>query len=132
MSAIDLDGRKLYYRGYGAVIYIDSQLKLLVGDVAGIRDSIRFEGETAAELIEEFHKAVDSYLGACEELGKEPEVPRTRTISFRTTPQDHYRMFAAATIEGLSLKAWMTKHLIDAASRTLGAPKPKVKPKESN
>ncbi|MCD8230934.1 MAG: hypothetical protein LUD14_03780 [Clostridiales bacterium] len=44
------------------------------GKVMGIRALISYEGESAKELVEEFHGAVESYLALCEEQGVKPEI----------------------------------------------------------
>ena len=43
------------------------------GKVLGIRALISYEGTNAAELVADFHGAVDDYLSLCEAENSEPE-----------------------------------------------------------
>ncbi|MCD7897400.1 MAG: type II toxin-antitoxin system HicB family antitoxin [Planctomycetaceae bacterium] len=63
------------YRGYTATVEYDDADGILFGRVMGIRDIIDFEGDSVVDLEEDFHVAIDSYIQACEEIGKTPETP---------------------------------------------------------
>lgn len=52
----------------------------------GIRSLISYEGETAKELLDDFHGAVDDYLETCKAEGKEPEVAFKGSFNIRLSP----------------------------------------------
>ena len=53
------------YKGYLGSVEFDEEEGLLFGRVMGIRSLISYEGESAKELLEDFHGAVDDYLELC-------------------------------------------------------------------
>ncbi len=60
------------YKGYiGSVEFSESD-GVFFGKVQGIRSLISYEGTSAAELINDFHGAIDDYLALCEEEGSSP------------------------------------------------------------
>ncbi len=52
---------------------IDEADAVFLGKVLGIRSLISYEGESAEELIKDFHSAVDDYLQECKDEGEKPE-----------------------------------------------------------
>ena len=46
------------YKGYFAKINFDERDEIFWGKVIGIKDSITFEGESVAQLTEDFHNGV--------------------------------------------------------------------------
>ena len=62
------------YKGYVGSVEFSEADGVFFGKVQGIRSLISYEGETAEELIQDFHEAVDDYLVLCEEEGRMPEV----------------------------------------------------------
>ena len=61
------------YKGYVGSVEFSEEDGLFYGKVMGIRALLSYEGTTAAELVCDFHNAVDDYLTLCEETHKEPE-----------------------------------------------------------
>ena len=59
------------YKGYVGSGEFSQEDELFYGKVQGIRALISYEGTNAAELMEDFHVAVDNYLELCQEEGKE-------------------------------------------------------------
>ena len=57
----------LEYKGYVGSIEFSEEDCIFFGKVQGIRSLISYEGESAKELVEDFHTAVDDYLKLCEE-----------------------------------------------------------------
>lgn len=53
------------YKDYLAKVEFDTEDRIVIGRIIGIRDVIGFHGESVAELEEAFHEAVDNYLAAC-------------------------------------------------------------------
>ena len=56
------------YKGYTGSIEYSKEDKLFFGKVEGIRALISYEGASAAELISDFHSAVNDYLELSTEL----------------------------------------------------------------
>jgi predicted HicB family RNase H-like nuclease len=82
------------YKGYiGSVEFSESD-KLFYGKVQGIRSLISYEGSTAAELIADFHGAVDDYLTLCEEEGTKPEIAYKGSLNVRFKNRDTHRRAA--------------------------------------
>ena len=96
----------LTYRGYVATVEFDSEDMILTGRIAGINDVIGFHAESAAELVEAFHEAVDDYLETCALLGKQPEKAYSGKVMFRVPPELHARVALAAKLAGKSLNQW--------------------------
>lgn len=61
------------YKGYTGCIEFSAEDNVYFGKIIGIRSLISYEGETAKELLEDFHGAVDDYLALCKENGIVPE-----------------------------------------------------------
>ena len=55
----------IQYKGYIGSIEFSEEDRLFYGKVMGIRSLISYEGKSAAELIDDFHNAVDDYLEMC-------------------------------------------------------------------
>ena len=53
------------YKGYIGSVEFSETDQILFGKVQGIRSLISYEGTTVAELIDDFHGAVDDYLELC-------------------------------------------------------------------
>ena len=62
------------YKDYVGSVEFSEADGVFFGKVQGIRSLISYEGETAEELIQDFHEAVDDYLALCEEEGRMPEI----------------------------------------------------------
>ena len=52
------------YKGYVGSVEFSEEDGLFYGKVMGIRALISYEGSTAAELVNDFHGAVDDYLAS--------------------------------------------------------------------
>jgi predicted HicB family RNase H-like nuclease len=63
----------LYYKGYYGKIEYSAEDKVIYGKIMGIHSLISFESESATDIENEFHNAVDDYLSYCEEEGIKPE-----------------------------------------------------------
>ena len=105
----------LTYKGYIAKVDIDLEEGILSGRVVNIRDVIHFQADTPAQLQKEFEFSVDDYIAFCKEKGSKPEKPRSGKISLRVAPELHRAAVSAATLEGISLNAWLSKTIEKAA-----------------
>ena len=86
------------YKGYIGSVEFSQTDCLLFGKVMGIRALISYEGQTAQELIEDFHAAVDDYLALCAAEGKQPERAYKGSFNIRISPDLHRRaaLYASA------------------------------------
>ena len=109
------------YKGYSAIIEVDTEAEILFGRVIDINDVITFKGKTVEEARQEFHNSVDDYLAYCEDLGEEPDKPFSGKLPFRTTPENHRKIFIAAKKSGKSINAWMDEVLANAAEKFINA-----------
>ncbi len=99
---------------YTASIEVDVEAGILFGRVLDINDVVTFKGKTVDEARAEFYKSVDDYLTFCGDLGEEPDKPFSGKLPFRTTPENHRKIFIAAKKTGKSINAWMDEILIAA------------------
>ena len=63
------------YKGYTARMDFDPEERIIVGRVLDIDDIITFHGTSVAEFETALHRAVDSYIAACAQLGQAAEKP---------------------------------------------------------
>ncbi len=70
------------YKGYTGSVEISETDGVFFGKVRGTHALISYEGNTAEELLNDFHRAVDDYLALCETTNTQPEKP----LSFATFP----------------------------------------------
>ena len=91
------------YKGYvGSVEFSEADCRLF-GKVMGIRALISYEGETARELLDDFHEAVDAYLELCDEEGQEPERAYKGSFNVRISPELHKKAALCAIANQISL-----------------------------
>lgn len=107
------------YKGYTGKVEIDTECNLICGRVIDIKDVITFQGTTVAEAKQAFEDSVDDYLEWCAELGETPDKPFSGRLPYRTTPENHRKIFLAATKKGRSINAWMDEVLLAEADRTI-------------
>ena len=67
------DENLMAYKGYTANAVYSAEDRVFYGKVLGISDLVDFQSESAKDLENEFHKAVDDYLAFCAEIGKQPQ-----------------------------------------------------------
>ena len=101
------------YRGYVGSIEFSEEDALFFGKVLGVRALISYEGESASDLIADFHTAVDDYLALCEERGEVPERAYKGSFNVRIPPQLHQQAAVYALSQQISLNA-----LVEAALRS--------------
>ena len=82
------------YKGYIGSVEFSENDGLFYGKVQGIRSLISYEGTNAAELINDFHGAVDDYLALCEEEGAKPEVAYKGSLNVRFKNTEIHRKAA--------------------------------------
>ena len=91
------------YRGYIGSIEFSEEDGIFYGKVQGIRSLISYEGESAHELVEDFHGAVDDYITECEANGITPEKAYKGSFNVRISPALHKKLAIIAAQRQLSL-----------------------------
>ena len=105
----------LTYKGYKASVVYDDEADVLHGEVLGPRSVITFQATSIEQLKREFEFSVEDYLAFCAERGIEPDKPCSGKISLRVSPDVHSAAISAASLEGMSLNAWISKTIEKAA-----------------
>lgn len=99
------------YKGYIGSVEFSEEDQLLYGKVLGIRSLIQYDGESGAELIKDFHNAVDDYLNMCEAEGIEPEVAYKGSFNIRISPALHEKLAVYAINHQISLNSYIEETL---------------------
>ncbi len=99
------------YKDYRAKIQYSDEDEIFFGEVIGLCDKLIFEGNSPAELKEQFRICVDDYLEMCAALGKEPEKEFKGSLNIRITPEIHRQLFLSAQAQGISLNKLMNNLL---------------------
>lgn len=97
------------YKGYIGNIEVSEEDNCLFGKVLDLPDNtlISYEGETVAELREDFHTSVDDYLALCVAEGREPYKSYSGALNVRLTPDLHSKVAALAKQAGISINAFI-------------------------
>ena len=109
----------IQYKGYVGSVEFSEDDGLFYGKVLGIRSLISYEGESAKELINDFHGAVDDYLAMCEAEGKSPEVAYKGSFNVRISPELHKEAVICAATKQISLNSFVEKALKNAVAAIL-------------
>ena len=97
----------LEYKGYYTRIEFSPEDKVLFGKIEGINDLVNFESDSANEIENEFHAAVDDYLEFCSDAGLIPDKPYKGTFNVRVTPELHRSAAIAAFKKNISLNEFV-------------------------
>ncbi len=104
-------------KGYIGSVEFSEPDGLFFGKVLGIRSLISYEGTNAAELVADFHGAVDDYLSACEADGVQPKTAYKGSLNVRFKDADTHRKAAVyAIMHGQSLNSFIEEAIIDKLS----------------
>ncbi len=95
------------YKGYLGSVEFSEEDALFYGKVLGIRALISYEGTNAAELVADFHGAVDDYLELCVQSGTEPEKAYKGSFNVRISPELHKQAVIAAMSHNMSLNSFV-------------------------
>lgn len=95
------------YKGYVGSVEFSEEDALFYGKVLGIRALISYEGTNAAELVADFHGAVDDYLEVCAQSGTEPEKAYKGSFNVRISPELHKQAVIAAMSHNMSLNSFV-------------------------
>jgi predicted HicB family RNase H-like nuclease len=103
---------KLYYKDYYGSIEFSEQDNCLYGRVLGMpKDLISYEGNTAAELYEDFKGAVDDYLALCEKNGQKPRKSYSGTLNIRIPSDIHSQVAMVAASKGTSINSFIIQSI---------------------
>ncbi|MBR4461046.1 MAG: type II toxin-antitoxin system HicB family antitoxin [Erysipelotrichaceae bacterium] len=91
------------YKGYRASISYDSEDRIFVGEVFGIKDFLNFHGRSIEELENAFHDCIENYLSICKEIGKNPEKEFSGTFNIRIAPVLHEKAAEYAASNSITL-----------------------------
>lgn len=97
----------LTYKGYCATPEYRPDDQIIYGTILGISDLVDFYSESAKDIEEEFHKAVDDYLDFCMEVGKPPQKAYRGSFNVRIDPELHRKAAIQASISGISLNQFV-------------------------
>ena len=95
------------YKDYIGSVELSESDGVFFGKVMGIRALISYEGETAKDLVDDFHGAVDDYLALCEEQGVEPEKAYKGSFNVRISPELHRSAAVYAAAHNMSLNSFV-------------------------
>ncbi|RLA24962.1 MAG: toxin-antitoxin system HicB family antitoxin [Gammaproteobacteria bacterium] len=101
----------LEYNSYISSIEFSPEDKVFYGKLEMIDDLITFEADSAAELENNFHNAVDEYLETCKKLDRAPQKTYKGVFNVRIAPELHKKLYAEALKAGISLNAYIQKTL---------------------
>lgn len=104
----------IQYKGYVGSIEFSEEDGIFYGKVMGIRSLISYEGESAKELLDDFHGAVDTYLEECRVQGKEPETAFKGSFNIRLSPDLHKKLFIYAAAHRISINKYIEETLEDS------------------
>lgn len=106
--------KTLRYKGYVGSIEASEEDNCLYGQVLDLPNdtAITYEGSTISELKADFMGAVDDYLIYCKDKGIAPRKSYTGTLNIRISPETHSRLAEMASVEGVSLNAFI-KHSLE-------------------
>lgn len=99
------------YKGYVGSVEFSQEDGVFFGKVMGLRALLSYEGSTAAELLTDFHSAVDDYLALCQAEGKEPERAFKGSFNVRISPELHKKLAVRAASQQMSLNSYVEQAL---------------------
>lgn len=106
------------YKGYVGSVEFSEQNGLFFGKVQGIRSLISYEGESAKELVQDFHDAIDEYLETCEKNKEKPEVAYKGSLNIRFKNRETHRRAAVYAIShGKSLNSFIEEAVEEKLAR---------------
>lgn len=97
----------IQYKGYVGSVEFSEEDGIFYGKVMGIRSLISYEGETAKELLDDFHGAVDDYLETCHAECKEPEIAFKGSFNVRISSDLHRKLFIYTTAHQMSMNKYI-------------------------
>ncbi len=111
----------LNYKGCVGSIEVSVEDGCLYGKVLALPDDtlITYEGETVAQLTQDFQGAVDDYIASCEANGIKPHKSYSGNLNVRISPETHGNIAMLASKAGISINAFIRKTLDHAVATML-------------
>jgi len=99
----------LKYKGFIGSIEAELDDNTLYGKVLGLEKGvlITYEGNTVAELKEDFENAVDDYIAHCKENNLPLRKSYSGSFNIRIPSELHAKVAEKAQMEGISLNAFV-------------------------
>ncbi|MCD7745662.1 MAG: type II toxin-antitoxin system HicB family antitoxin [Lachnospiraceae bacterium] len=97
------------YKGYVGSVEFSEEDGVFFGKVMGIRALISYEGQTAKDLVDDFHYAVDDYFELCKAEGQTPEKAYKGSFNVRISPELHRNIAIYAAAHEISLNSFVEK-----------------------
>lgn len=91
------------YKHYYGSVEFDEEDMIFFGKVQFVRALISYEGQTAQEIVNALHDAIDDYLNVCQERKVEPEKPFKGSFNVRIGEQLHEQLAITANKFGTSI-----------------------------
>jgi predicted HicB family RNase H-like nuclease len=86
-------------------------VKILHGEIIGLKDVITFQGKSVQELEQAFKESIDDYIEFCHERGEAPEKAFSGNIRVRMDPKLHASIALEAAKRSMSLNDLITEKL---------------------
>ena len=100
----------LEYKGYKGSVEYSKEDNCLFGKVQGMNKAlILYEGQTLAELRQDFEAGVDSYIEGCRADGIEPAKPYSGRLNLRMSSELHSRMAAFVAASGTTINDFINR-----------------------
>jgi predicted HicB family RNase H-like nuclease len=99
------------YKGYIGTVEYDADAKILHGEVAGLRDVVTFQADSASGIEKAFRESVDDYLAFCRQRGEKPEKPCSGQFVVRVSSKLHRDLTSIAQVTGQSLNHVVKEYL---------------------
>ena len=93
------------YKGYYGTVEYSPEDALLFGKVQGVNASITYEGESLAELRQDFEDGLNHYLAYCQENGVDPSKTYRGKFNVRIDPELHRLLALSAESQHISLNS---------------------------
>jgi predicted HicB family RNase H-like nuclease len=104
------------YKGYHGSYELSVEDSVFFGKLEFIKDLVSYEGETAENILESFHEAVDDYLVTCEENGKAPDKPFKGSFNVRVGEDLHRQIAMEAIKKDMSINNYIKDTLREKVS----------------
>lgn len=113
--------KTLEYKGYVGSIEISEEDNCLYGRVLDlpVDTEITYEGETVAELRDDFTGAIDDYLIYCKENNLAPQKSFKGMLNVRISPETHSKIAFLANRAGISINAFIRQTLDSCVAKML-------------
>jgi predicted HicB family RNase H-like nuclease len=95
------------FKNFVGSVHYSSEDDCFFGRLEGITDLVTFEGKSTSELKKAFKEAVEDYIEACAELGKDLFKSYKGSFNIRVSPDLHRKIANKAVKSGISLNQFV-------------------------